>query len=193
MLSEVDLHFMSPEQTGMMNRVTDYRSDFYSLGVVFYKLLTGKYPYENDNVMELICMHIFQDALPMWTFDPNIPSPLSDMVLKLMKKKAEHRYQSAKGIIHDLDLMIAEYDSDPKLVSINLAHHDKTEELLIPQKLYGRSTEYSALFSLVARLGPNSFEIAFTIGNAGIGKSLLAFELQRAIIQVNANFHLIIH
>ena len=85
-------------------------------------------------------------------------------------------------------MMIAEYDSDPKLVSINLAQHDKTEELLIPQKIFGRSTEYSALFSSVARLGPNSFEIAFITGIAGIGKSLLAFELQKAIIQVTTNF-----
>ena len=183
-LSEIDLRCISPEQTGRMNRGIDYRSDFYSLGILFYKLLTGKYPYDNDNVIELICMHMFQDASPIWTFNPTIPSVLSDMVSRLMNKKAEHRYQSAKGIIHDLDLMITEYDSDPKLASISLAQHDKTDILLIPQKLYGRSKEYSALFSLFARLRPKSFETAFVMGEGGTGKSFLVFELQKAIIQV---------
>ena len=187
-LPEIDLRFISPEQTGRFNREVDFRSDFYSLGVVFYKMLTGKCPYENDNIMRLICMHVFQDALPMWTFDPNIPSPVSDMVSKLMKKNADDRYQSAKGIIHDLDLMITEYDSDNKLASANLAQHDISETLLIPQKLYGRSKEYSALFSLLGRLSPNSFEVNFIVGNSGTGKSLLVFELQKAIVQVIPSF-----
>ena len=69
-------------------------------------------------------MHIFQDCLPIWTFDPSIPIPLSDMVSRLMKKNVEERYQSAKGVIHDLYLMITEYDSDTKLASVNLAQHD---------------------------------------------------------------------
>ena len=95
-LLEKDLRYSSPEQTGRINRNIDYRSDFYSLGIIFYRLLAGKYPFESENTWSLLHLQICQDAVPIHTIDSMLPISLSAMVSKLMKKDADERYQSTK-------------------------------------------------------------------------------------------------
>ena len=95
-LQDKDLRYMCPEQTGRNNRDVDYRCDFYSLGIVFYKLLTGKYPFENNNALELLHLQICRDPLPVHIIDPSIPVAISTMISKLLKKNADDRYQSTK-------------------------------------------------------------------------------------------------
>ena len=175
-IHQKDLRFISPEQTGRVNRHTDYRSDFYSLGVVFYRLLTGKYPFESENKLNLLHLHIFQDPVPACTINPNIPVILSDMISILLAKNAEDRYRSTKGIVHDLDLMISEYDIDNNLSSIVLVQHDVSETLLVPQKLYGRSDDYNALLSSFDRIS-TTFELVMVSGDSGTGTYRLILSL----------------
>ena len=165
---EKDLRFISPEQTGRINRYVDHRSDFYSLGIIFYKLLTAIYPFESENKINLLHKQISDDPVPVCAIDSSIPKIVSDMISKLMAKNAEDRYQTTKGIVHDLDLMISEYDNDDKLSSIVLAQHDRSEILMLPQKLYGRSADYNALLAAFGRIS-KSFELVMVSGDSGAG------------------------
>jgi len=206
-LLDKDLRYISPEQTGRNNRDIDYRCDFYSLGIIFYKLLTGKYPFESENAFELLQLQIFEDALPVHTIDSSIPVALSMMISRLMEKNADDRYQSTKvcqialiisvyaalliiciissqGIIHDLDLMISEYNSVGSLESIELGNHDVSDTLQIPQKLYGHSSHFQTLLSVFDKAS-TSFEIVFVTGNSGTGKSALVYELYKPVTQNN--------
>ena len=180
-LSERDLRFISTEQTGRVNRDVDFRSDFYSLGIIFYRLLTGYYPFDSEIPSKLIYMHIFQEPTAVCIIDPNIPLPLSEMISKLLKKDADERYQSAKGIIHDIDLIMSEYASESK---VTLAEHDLSDTVILPQKLYGRTNEYNALLSAYNRiLSSSCFELVFVKGSTGMGKTALVFELNKPVMQ----------
>jgi len=174
-LYQKDLRFISPEQIGLGIRCVDYRSDFYSLGVIFYKLLTGEYPFDCDNELNFIRLHIFEDPIPACVKNPSVPVILSDMISMLLAKDAEDRYQTTKGIVHDLDLMISEYDVDINLSSIKLAQHDIPEILMLPQKLYGRSDDYNTLRLAFDRV-QNSFELVLVSGESGTGElDILSF------------------
>jgi len=105
-----DARYISPEQTGRVNRDVDFRSDFYSLGVIFYRLLAGRYPFDGQSTMKIVQMHIHEKPLSLHVLDPQIPLPVSDMISKLLEKDMDSRYKSAKGIIHDIDLIMADHD-----------------------------------------------------------------------------------
>jgi len=141
-----DPQFFSPERTCRINRLVDVRSDLYSLGVIFYFMLSGKLPFQSDNIVELIHMHIFQNVQTLHVVDPSISVSVSNMVSKLMAKNAEDKYQSTKGLLYDLDLMTSEYETNEKLDSIVLGQHDFSDDLLISQKLHGRSSQLKSLF-----------------------------------------------
>ena len=173
-LTDRDLKCISPELTGRVNREIDFRSNFYSIGVIFFKMLTGRYLFIAENSLHLIYLHILQDPLPISTINPNIPGPLSDMVSKLLKKNAEDRYLSAKGIIYDLDLMISEYDNDNALSSIILDQHNISETFHMPQQLYGRAIECSELRSAFEQLDYESFELVFVSGRSGTGELIIS-------------------
>ena len=113
-------------------------------------------------------MHICQDPEPVRSFNPNVPKVLSDMISKLMEKNADCRYQSTKGIMHDLDLMIYEFDNDNQLGSVDLLQHDTPETLIVPQKLYGHLSNYEALLSMFQKV-QKSFEVALILGDSGTG------------------------
>ena len=187
-LCQRDLRCISPEETGRLNQETDYRSDFYSIGVIFYKILTGKYPFEAENPLDLIHLHILQVPESMLDINPDIPLIISQFVSKLMKKHAQDRYLSAKGIIHDLDLMLSEYDIDSGLNTINLGLHNLSEIFCIPQKLCGRTNEYNLLCSILNNVSPNSFELAFVSGTSGSGKSALVVELYGVVAKRSGYF-----
>ena len=175
---EGSIQYISPEQTGRMNRSVDYRSDFYSLGVTFYLLLTGKLPFENTDLLELVHAHLAKTPRLPHEIDPKVPISISKIVEKLMAKTAENRYQTALGLKYDLELA---RDTDPSQ-SIVIGSKDLSDEFKIPQKLYGRAEDILDLiqaFSEVHESG-NS-ELMLISGYSGVGKSSLVKEINKPI------------
>ena len=119
-------------------------------------------------MFELLNMHIYQVPEPIRTVNPNVPKAISDMISKLMEKIADCRYQSTKGILHDLDLMIFEYENDNQLSSVDLMQHDIPETLIVSQKLYGHLDNYESLLSVFDKVY-ESFEVALILGESGTG------------------------
>jgi|GEM_PF-2144259 len=140
--------YMSPEQTGQMNRGVDYRTDFYSLGVTFYELLTGKLPFQSNDVIELVDCHIAKQAVLVHIINPQIPSIIAEIVHKLMAKNAEDRYQSALGIKHDLELCLHQLEETGTIQSFSIAKQDICDKFMIPEKLYGREHRVEILLSV---------------------------------------------
>ncbi len=149
---EGTLAYLSPEQTGRMNRGIDYRSDFYSLGVTFYELLTGQLPFASDDPMELVHCHLAKQPIPIHIIQPEIPLILSQIVTKLMAKNAEKRYQSALGLKHDLEICLSQLQETGKIEFFELGKRDITDRFLIPEKLYDRATEVAQLLAAFERV-----------------------------------------
>ncbi|MEB3342029.1 AAA family ATPase [Okeania sp.] len=148
--------YISPEQTGRMNRGIDYRSDFYCLGVTFYELLSGGLPFKSNDALELIYAHIALSPIPLRNrgiLEGEIcPQPISDMVMKLMAKNAEDRYQSALGLKYDLEKCQSDYREKGEIESFELGERDICARFLIPEKLYGREAEIKALLDAFERV-----------------------------------------
>ncbi|MEM7112439.1 MAG: AAA family ATPase [Chloroflexota bacterium] len=170
--------YISPEQTGRMNRAVDYRTDFYSLGVSFYKLLTGQLPFQSQDPLELIHSHIAQVPTPPHELNPQIPPALSALVLKLMAKNAEDRYQSAQGLQTDL---IALQQAQNRDAHFELARNDIPSRFQLPQKLYGRFSEIDALLETFARVRQGKIEVMLVTGHSGIGKTTLVQEIYKPL------------
>jgi PAS domain S-box-containing protein len=191
---EGTLAYLSPEQTGRMNRWVDYRTDFYSLGVTFYELLTGQLPFPTTNVLELVHCHIAKQPVPPHELNPAIPKPVSDLILKLMAKNAEDRYQSAWGIKADLELCAQRFAQSGEIANIQLGLQDVSEQFQIPQKLYGRDAEIRTLLAAFDRVSnqqedaSHSVELMLVSGCAGIGKSALVQELYQPITEKRGYF-----
>ncbi|MBD2067787.1 AAA family ATPase [Leptolyngbya sp. FACHB-671] len=201
---EGTLAYLSPEQTGRMNRFLDYRTDFYSLGVTFYELLTGHLPFPTTDTLELVHCHIAKQPIPPHELKVTIPKTVSDIILKLMAKNAEERYQSAWGIKADLEICLRQFTEIGQIDTIQLALQDVSEQFQIPQKLYGREQEVALLLSAFSRVGypeyngvaalPNNTETKFNVemmlvsGYAGIGKSALVQEIYKPITQKRGYF-----
>ncbi|MEG4348338.1 AAA family ATPase [Microcoleus sp. LAD1_D3] len=149
---EGTLSYLSPEQTGRMNRGLDYRTDFYSLGVTFYELLTGKLPFQSSDPMELIHCHIAQHPPSVREINSEIPLVLSEIVSKLMAKNAEARYQSALGLKADLENCWQQLNNTGKIESFTIGRRDFCDRFIIPEKLYGRATEVAALLAAFDRV-----------------------------------------
>ena len=195
---EGTLAYISPEQTGRMNRALDYRSDFYSLGVTFYELLTGKLPFEVEDALELVHCHIAKQPLPLreGRREKN-PRILSDIVTKLMAKNAEDRYQSAYGIQADLESCLHQLESKGKVDSFTLGQKDICTKLQIPQKIYGRKRELTTLLAAFERITGKSVlanqpsplpEMVLVTGYSGVGKSALVREIYKPITASKGNF-----
>jgi serine/threonine protein kinase len=167
---EGTLAYISPEQTGRMNRALDYRSDFYSLGVTFYQLFTGRLPFEADDAMELVHCHLAKQPV----FPDDLPPMLSKIIMKLMAKTAEERYQSAWGIKADLEQVL----KNPK-ENFELARFDVSERFQISQKLYGRENEIKILVDSFKKVSQGDKQIMLIAGYSGIGKSVLVKELYK--------------
>jgi len=165
------LSFMSPEQTGRMNRSVDYRTDLYSLGITFYQLLTGSRPCPAGDMLELIHWHIARTATAPNDVDPLIPAALSDIVMKLLSKTAEQRYQSALGVYRDLETCAQAWTDRREIPVFPLARRDVSDRFLIPQKLYGRDGEVATLEAAFERVCGGPSEIVLVSGYSGIGKT----------------------
>src|SRR6476661_3727381 len=185
---EGTLAYISPEQTGRMNRALDYRSDFYSLGVTFYELLTGKLPFETEDALELVHWHIARQPIPPHEIEPRIPLILSQIVSKLMAKNAENRYQTAGGLKHDLDKCLVQLQGTDSIEEFDLGTRDITDRFLIPEKLYGRETEVDRLLAAFERVSRGSAEMMLVAGFSGIGKTAIVNEVHKPIARQGGYF-----
>ncbi|MFC2026043.1 serine/threonine protein kinase, partial [Chloroflexota bacterium] len=139
------LAYISPEQTGRMNRPIDYRTDFYSLGIILYELFTGQLPFESGDTLEMIHAHIARQPKPPQQIESGIPDPVSDIILKLLAKNPEDRYQTALGLQTDLMHCLDQWQSNGRIEPFELGSDDFTGRLQIPRKLYGRQAEIEQL------------------------------------------------
>ena len=190
---EGTLAYMSPEQTGRMNRELDYSTDFYSLGATFYQLLTQRLPFETDDALELVHCHIAKQPLHPHEVNREIPLTVSTIVMKLLAKTAEDRYQSALGLKADLEECLRQLQLR-QIERFPLGRYDISARFKISQKLYGRESEIATLLSAFARVaGKNSstqssVEMMLVAGFSGIGKSVLVRELYKPITQQRGYF-----
>lgn len=194
-LIEGTLAYMSPEQTGRMNRSIDYRTDFYSLGVTFYEMLTGQLPFQATDPVELVHCHIAKTPLPpkevgRWGDGKmgRIPQAVSDIVMKLLAKTAEERYQSALGLKADLEECLRKLQATGEIEDFTVGQLDLYSQFLIPQKLYGRESEVATLMNAFERVSNSSLpsqggvELMLVSGYSGIGKSSLVKEINKPTI-----------
>jgi predicted ATPase/serine phosphatase RsbU (regulator of sigma subunit)/tRNA A-37 threonylcarbamoyl transferase component Bud32 len=178
---EGSLPYIAPEQTGRMNRVTDRRSDLYSLGVTLYRLFTGHLPFGTADPLELVHSHIARMPRPPHELDAAVPEVLSDIILKLLAKAAEDRYQSAQGLGADLERCRRGLRRDGTIPRFPLAELDASDQLSVPQKLYGRQDELRMLLGCFDRASQGAAELLMLSGHSGVGKTALASELHRTM------------
>ncbi|MEH1851995.1 MAG: AAA family ATPase [Nostoc sp.] len=185
---EGTLAYISPEQTGRMNRGIDYRTDFYSLGITFYELLADKLPFASNDPMELVHSHIAKMPMALVGNREEIPQVLCDIVMKLMAKNAEDRYQSALGLKFDLENCLHQLQVDGKLEGFEIAQRDVCDRFIIPDKLYGRETEVSTLIQAFDRVSLGATEMMLVAGFSGIGKTAVVNEVHKPIVRQRGYF-----
>ncbi|MFB2917128.1 trifunctional serine/threonine-protein kinase/ATP-binding protein/sensor histidine kinase [Aerosakkonema funiforme] len=185
---EGTLAYISPEQTGRMNRGIDYRTDFYSLGVTFYELLTGEFPFQSNEPMELVHCHIAKPPKLVHEINPEIPAVLSEIVSKLMAKNAEKRYQSALGLKWDLEKCWEHLQTKGRIEAFPIAQRDLCDRFIIPDKLYGRETEVKTLLEAFDRVSTGKTEMMLVAGYSGIGKTAVVNEVHKPIVRQRGYF-----
>jgi len=185
---EGTLSYISPEQTGRMNRGIDYRSDFYSLGITFYELLTGKLPFIYNDPMELVHAHLAKTPIFVHEQIPHIPLVVSEIINKLMAKNAEDRYQSALGIRHDLEICLHQLQTTGNIEYLKLGERDISDRFLIPEKLYGREKEVKELLEAFERVSTGNSELILVVGFSGIGKTAVVNEIHKPIVRQRGYF-----
>ncbi|MGD1850932.1 MAG: AAA family ATPase, partial [Cyanophyceae cyanobacterium] len=184
---EGTLAYLSPEQTGRMNRGIDYRTDFYSLGVTFYELLTGQLPFQSGDPMELVHCHIAQSPTLPDHIQP-IPAVIFAIIRKLMAKNTEDRYQSALGLKYDLERCLQSLNATGEISEFELGERDICDRFNIPEKLYGRETEVQTLLNSFERVSSGSSEMLLVAGFSGIGKTALVNEVHKPIVEKRGYF-----
>ncbi len=204
---EGTLAYISPEQTGRMNRGIDYRTDFYSLGITFYELLSGELPFQSKDLIELVHCHIAKMPSELSKRQEakgnreerekrgEIPQVLSDIVMKLMAKNAEDRYQSALGLKHDLENCLTQLQKNGQIQPFPIGKRDLCERFLIPEKLYGREKEVQQLLDSFERISnpPESneerkAEMILVAGFSGVGKTAVVNEIHKPIVRQRGYF-----
>lgn len=177
------LAYMAPEQTGRMNRSVDSRSDLYALGVTFYEMLTDTLPFTAAEPMEWVHCHIARKPLPPEERVAGIPGPLSAIVMKLLSKTAEDRYQTAAGLANDLRACLIAWEATGRVDPFPLGQKDASERLVIPERLYGREREIDTLVAAFDRVVARGIpELVLVSGFSGIGKSSVVNELHRMLV-----------
>jgi PAS domain S-box-containing protein len=181
------LPYMAPEQTGRMNRSVDSRSDLYSFGVLLYEILTGSLPFAATNPMEWVHCHIARQPVP--PSERGVPPVISAIVMRLLAKTAEERYQTAIGVEYDLRRCLAECENGRagarpyRIEEFPLGTHDISDQLRIPEKLYGRTHEIDTLLASFDRVvASGTPELVLVSGYSGIGKSSVVNELHKVLV-----------
>jgi predicted ATPase/class 3 adenylate cyclase len=175
--------YMSPEQSGRMNRRLDYRSDFYSLGVTLFEVLTGTLPFDADHALGWIQCHVAQPAPAASERDRSVPTPVSAIVQKLMAKNAEDRYQSAFGLIADLERCRDQLDQTGVIAGFDIGRQDLSRTFDIPQRLFGRDAPRSELLGVFDLVASGSTELLLVAGESGVGKTALVSELAGQLVR----------
>ncbi|NWL76951.1 protein kinase [Pseudomonas taiwanensis] len=177
------LAYMAPEQTGRMNRSIDSRSDLYALGITLYQMLTGVLPFTATDAMEWVHCHIARKAVPPSERVTTVPAVISNIVMKLLAKTAEERYQTAAGVEHDLRRCLEDWQCRQRIDDFPLNEHGTPDRLLIPEKLYGRAYEVDTLVASFTRIVNSSApELVLVSGYSGIGKSSVVNELHKVLV-----------
>jgi predicted ATPase len=175
--------YMAPEQTGRMNRSIDSRSDLYSLGVTLYEMLTSSLPFTANDPMEWVHCHIARQAMPPSERLRYVPTAVSAIIMKLLAKTAEERYQTATGLEHDLRRCLTQFEAAGRIDDLALGEHDTPDRLLIPEKLYGRAREVETLLASFERIvAGGKPELVLVSGYSGIGKSAVVNELHKPLV-----------
>ena len=185
---EGTLAYIAPEQTGRMNRVVDLRADLYSFGVTLYEMLTGTLPFQGLDPTELIHSHMARMPSPPNERAPGVPDALSEVVMKLLAKTPEERYQSARGLKSDLVECRRRWEATGRVESFPLGQHDMPLDLRIPQKLYGREREVKALLSAFDQARQGAAGLVLISGYSGVGKSALVNEIHKPIARQRGYF-----
>jgi predicted ATPase/signal transduction histidine kinase len=183
-----ELSWISPEQTGRMNRLVDWRSDLYSLGATFYAMLTGAPPFRSLDLLELVHGHLARIPVPASVVNRRVPEALSDVVQKLLAKMPEQRYQSAEALAVDLREARHQWLTSGAIVPFELGQLDLARELPLPERLYGREHEMAALQEALARASARGGEFLLLVGDAGIGKTTLVHALRDIVLARGGRF-----
>ncbi|MCP5161393.1 MAG: AAA family ATPase [Hahellaceae bacterium] len=182
------LAYLSPEQTGRMNRALDYRSDFYSLGCTFYHLLSGHPPFEASDALGLVHAHLAKQPRSLLALRDDLPPVVSAIVHKLMMKTAEDRYQSALGLKKDLEKIREALASHAPVMEFPLGMDDISDRFHLPQKLYGRENEVQRLLQRFFQAAGGRPRFLAIAGYSGIGKSALVNEVHKPIAAYHGFF-----
>jgi len=185
---EGTLSYLSPEQTGRTNRSIDNRTDLYSLGITFYKMITGSLPFQTNDAIEMVYCHIAKTPKPPHKMNKLIPLPISEIIMKLISKMPEDRYQSINGLEEDLKECLARYKNHSLGNDFVIGLKDVSSEFRISQELYGREKEITLLMNSFDRINQGSIEVMLVSGYSGIGKSALIGEIQNPISKMNGYF-----
>ena len=182
------LAYISPEQTGRMNRPIDYRTDFYSLGITLYELACSTLPFIASDPTDVVYYHIVKVPTAVNDVNPSIPKALSAIIAKLLEKMPEDRYKSAAGIIFDLEKCLLQYKQKQSIEEFTLGQGDIAEKFEIPKKIYGREQELKKLLTSFQNVSKGTVESVLISGYSGIGKTSLVKELHKTVVNEQGIF-----
>lgn len=185
---EGTLAYLSPEQTGRMNRTIDYRTDFYALGVTFYEILAGQLPFQTNDAMELIHCHLATIPTFLSKTNKDISPVLAEIVAKLLAKMPEERYATALGLKYDLLECQKQWNANQKIEPFALGKHDIQNRLIFPQKLFGREKQTDLLLAAFESVSQGATELLFISGYSGVGKTSLVKEIYHPVIRQQGYF-----